>query len=102
MSEYLLEVYLSRASAGSLRPSPEDVCKAADHLSREGKHIHLLQTVFIPDDEMCLYLFQAQSAEVVVEVAGRCGLRFERLVEAESAWTAATPARHLARPKENQ
>ncbi len=91
MSEFLLEVYLSRASAGCLTPSPDDVCRAADHLSREGKYIRFLQSVFIPDDEMCLYLFQAQSAEVVVEVAARCGLRFERLVEAVSAWTATTP-----------
>jgi hypothetical protein len=87
VSQFLVEVYLSQLSAGIGSPGPDDVSWAADHLTRQGSPVRLLCSVFVPEDETGLYLFEAQSPEVVVEVAARCGLRFERIVEARSAWT---------------
>jgi hypothetical protein len=87
VSEYLVEVYLSPAAAPGSMPRPEDVSTAADQLTREGQRVQLLQSVFVPQDETCFFLFEAQSRDVVVEAARRCDLRFERLVEAVSDWT---------------
>jgi hypothetical protein len=91
VSEFLVEVYLSRAAVDHSMPRPEDVSRAADQLSREGRGVQLLQTVFVPEDEICLLLFEAQSGDAVVETARRCGLRFERLVEAVSDRRLITP-----------
>ena len=87
MSEFLVEVYLSPTAAAGSIPRPEDVSRAADQLTEEGQRVQLLQSVFVPQDETCFFLFEAQSKDVVVEAARRCGLRFERLVEAVSNWT---------------
>lgn len=87
MSGYLVEVYQSRSPANAASPSPADVAHAADQLTHEGKPVRLLQSLFVPEDETCFFLFDAQSSEAVVEAASRSGLRFERLVRAEDAWT---------------
>ena len=68
-------------------PRPEDVSRAADQLTREGQQVRLLQSLFVPQDETCFLLFEAQSKDAVAEAARRCGLRFERLVEAVSNWS---------------
>jgi hypothetical protein len=87
VSEFLVEVYLSLAAAAGSMPRPEDVSRAADQLTREGQQVRLLQSLFVPQDETCFLLFEAQSKDAVAEAARRCGLRFERLVEAVSNWT---------------
>ena len=86
VSEFLAEVYLSRSTAGAVQPRPDDISRAADQLSREGVQVELVRTVFAPEEETCFYLFQAQSSDAVVEAARRCGLQFDRLVEAVSEW----------------
>jgi hypothetical protein len=87
VSEFLVEAYLSRLAAPVANPRVEDVSRAADQLSHEGKPVELVQSMFVPEDETCYYLFRAQSSDAVAEAARRCGLRFERLVEAMSDWT---------------
>jgi hypothetical protein len=87
VSEFLVEVYLSLAAAAGSMPRPEDVSRAADQLTREGQQVRLLQSLFVPQDETCFLLFEAQSKDAVAEAARRCGLRFERLVEAVSNWS---------------
>lgn len=87
MSEFLVEVYLSKSMAAMATPRAEDVSRAADQLSREGTQVELLQLVFVPEEETCFYLFRAQSSHAVEEAGRRCGLRFERLVEAVSGST---------------
>ena len=88
VSEFLVEVCRSRASAGVLGPAPDDVSQAADRLSGERRRVRHVRFVFVPEDEPVRYLFAAQYGEVIVEVAAGCGLRFERLVDAVSAWSA--------------
>jgi len=82
VSEYLVEAYLSRAH--SVRPAARAVMSKADELTREGRRVHLLHSIFVPADEICFYLFEANSGEDVVEAATRSGLQVERLMDAES------------------
>jgi hypothetical protein len=88
VSEYLVEVYLPQTSDGIVSPGPAEVSQAADQVTTEGNRVRLLRSVLLPEDETGLYLFEAQSPELIVEVAARCGLRFERVVGAVSKWTA--------------
>ncbi len=73
-------------------PQCEDVSAAADELTREGTHVQLVQSILVPEDETCFYLFQAQTGDAVREVAARTGLRFERVVEAVAVKGAPTRA----------
>jgi hypothetical protein len=87
VSEFLVEAYLSESAAGVTAPSAEDVSRVADQLTREGIPVQLLRSVFVREDETCFYLFRAHSSDAVVEAAKRCGLLFERLVEATLDWS---------------
>ena len=97
MSEFLIERYLSRA-AHDTAPSPADLSGAAERLSAEGRPVELVHSVFVPADETWFHLFQADSDRDVLEVAARCGLHFERMVEVRSDWTAnAHPTRQRSK-----
>jgi hypothetical protein len=47
--------------------------------------VRFVRSVFIPEDEICLCVYQAASAEDVREVARRAGLQFERIAAAVTA-----------------
>jgi hypothetical protein len=82
MSEYVVELYLSREEADALGPTSERIRLAADELSREGTAVRYLRWIFVPQDETCLLLYEADSAEAVGEAARRAGVAFERITEA--------------------
>jgi Protein of unknown function (DUF4242) len=86
--EFLAEVYLSRAAGETTVPGPAEVATAADQLRAEGILVRLLRSIFVPEDETCFYLFQAQSSDAVREAATRADLRFDRVMSAISKWTA--------------
>ena len=74
MLEYLVEVYVSR-SAPPDTPGPEEVRRAADELTSDGTPVRLVGSIFVPDDETYLYLFEAGSSEDAREATTRSGLR---------------------------
>lgn len=47
--------------------------------------MRFVRSVFVPEDETCFYVYEADSAGTVREVARRAGLPIDRLVEACSA-----------------
>lgn len=84
MLEYLVEVYVSR-SAPPDTPGPEDVRRAADELTSGGTPVRLVGSVFVPDDETYLYLFEAGSREAANEATVRSGLRPARVLNVVSS-----------------
>lgn len=69
MAQYLLEVYLARSDAQGVAPSRSGA--PADPLAGQGAGISLLRAIYIPEDETCFYLYEADSADVVRESAKR-------------------------------
>jgi hypothetical protein len=88
--EFLAEVYVARSAVAAGGSNARDLAQAAGRLSRPGRTVRLTRCIFVPDDEIGLYLFQAQSADAVRDAAESCGLRFERVVEAVSAYQSET------------
>lgn len=84
MSEYLVEAYVPRSAAASALPSLQLVSGVAEQLTRGGRRVELLRSIFVPEDETCFYLFEGQSDEAVREAATRSGLQVERVMEAVS------------------
>jgi hypothetical protein len=82
MPSYLVESYVPRARADELRDAAEHARMAAAALAAEGRVVRYLRSTFLPLDEVCLYLLEAESAAVAGEAMERAGISFERVVEA--------------------
>lgn len=87
VSEFLVEAYVSGTEAPGSPPSAEALSRVAERLTLEGREVHLIRSIHVPEEETCFYLFRAGSSDVVREVADRSGLRFERVHEAVSTWS---------------
>lgn len=82
MPEFLVELYVPRTDAASMRRGAERARQAAEEMSSQGTVIRYLRSILVPDDETCFHLYKASSVEAVREVGSRAGLRFERISEA--------------------
>ena len=79
MTEYLLELYVARADAVAIDQDTERARLAAEEHTREGTPVRYLRSIFVPDDETCLCLYDAVSMEAVREMSARAGLELERI-----------------------
>lgn len=89
MPEFLAEAYVARSAVAAGGSEARDIAQAAGLMTRQGRTVRLTGCIFVPEDEIGLYLFQAQSADAVRDAAASCGVRFERVVEAVSGWQSA-------------
>jgi hypothetical protein len=82
MPSYLIESYQPRSRAGELADAIGRARLAASAMAAEGTPVRHLRSAFLPDDELCLHLFEAASAELACEAGRRAGLAVDRLVDA--------------------
>jgi hypothetical protein len=82
MPNYVVELYRSRSDSDSLRAAADRLAAGARNASRQGS-VRYLHTIFLPEDETCLHLFEADSEADVRAVARRAGLDVDRVVQAE-------------------
>lgn len=82
MAEFLLELYVSSFDGDLVGRGIERASEEAERLSREGRPVRLLRSIFVPEDETCFHLYEADSAEDVREAARRADLPFERVAKA--------------------
>jgi len=78
MTEFLGELYVPRGHGVAVEDDEVRVRAAAAELTREGRPVRFLRTIFVPEDETCFYLFEASSAGSVREVGARAALLFEQ------------------------
>ena len=69
MSEFLLEFYLPRGNERGAAADSESARMAAETLARSGREIRFCRLIFLPDEETCFVLFEADSAELVRDAA---------------------------------
>jgi hypothetical protein len=81
MPEFLLELYVSREAATAASLGAERARSAAEELTRAGTRVRCLRSIFVPEDETCFLLYEADSIGLVQEAARRACLPFERVVE---------------------
>jgi hypothetical protein len=82
MQSYLAEAYLARPRASELRAHERRARAAAKELTDQGIPVRFLRSIFVPADEVCLYVFEAVSPEAVGTACELAALRFQRVVEA--------------------
>jgi hypothetical protein len=79
---FLVESYLSAASAEDRAEIAARTRAAAAELALEGASLRYVEAIFVPEDEMCLLVYEADSAELVREAGRRAGIPCERVLEA--------------------
>ena len=58
---------------------------ASDELRDEGRDVRFLRSVFIPEDDACLHLYQAPSADEVRAAAIRADISFAAIAKSLGA-----------------
>lgn len=86
MPRFAVEAYATHL-VWSEREGFADRARAAVRETR----VRYLGSLFVPEDEICLHLFEGPSAASVGTVCTRAGFSFERIVET-LAWPASVDA----------
>ncbi|HEY1274946.1 MAG TPA: hypothetical protein VGF25_08545 [Thermoleophilaceae bacterium] len=81
MASFLIEFYLPRSRWGELGESATRVRRAAAALAVDGARVCDVQSTFLPGDELCLHLVEAESAQLVSEASRLAGIQVGRVVE---------------------
>ena len=85
MPSYLAEAFLPRGTAGDCRAQERATDSAAEALTRGGTPIRFGGSIYVPEDEICFFSFDAPSIGDVERIAELAGLRLLRVVEAISS-----------------
>lgn len=84
MDHYLVELYLPRRNEAALADAAMRASAACDALASEGRQVRYLGTMFVPQDEICFHIYEAQTADAVGEASLRAQIAYERIVRAVS------------------
>lgn len=79
MPEYLLEFYARHDDARAATDDGESARAAAEELTRRGTPVHYQRLIFVPTEETCFVLFEAESAEAVRAAATLAALPCGRI-----------------------
>jgi hypothetical protein len=82
VAEFLVELYVPRSAGAAVERGAERARLAAEELSREGTPVRYQRSIFVPEDETCFLLFEAETIEAVREAARRAELPYERVAQA--------------------
>ena len=82
MPSYLVESYLPHGRSEELEAAAARARSAARAVSAEGGRVRYLRSALLPGDELCLHLFEADSAALVSEAIEIAAIAAERVVEA--------------------
>ena len=69
MTEFLVELYVSGTDPTAVATTAQRAQHAAVELTAAGIPVHFVRSIFVPADETCLFLFEAESIEAVRDAA---------------------------------
>jgi hypothetical protein len=96
---YLVESYLPPPSPDALERLEARAIAAANGLAQAGGQLRYIEAIVVPEDEMCLFVYEAGSAELAREASARAGIRCERIVEASVSSGGASRAHEEGDPR---
>ena len=82
MPSYLVETYLPRSQAGERAARERRARTAAEELTKRDTRVRFDRSIHVPEDEICLFLFDAPSGREAALAAQCAGLEPIRVVEA--------------------
>ena len=85
MPSYLVETYLARGRAGEQAARERRARSAAEELTDGRTRVRFDRSLYVPEDEICFFVFDAPSGRDAALVAERAELDPIRVVEAVSS-----------------
>jgi hypothetical protein len=82
---YLVETYLARGRAGERAARDRRARSAAEELTKGTSRVRFDRSIYVPEDEICFFVFDGPSSRDVALVAQRAELEPTRVVEALSS-----------------
>jgi hypothetical protein len=82
---YLVETYLARGRAGERAARERRARSAAEELTDGRTRVRFDRSIYVPEDEICFFLFDAPSGRDAALVAERAELDSIRVVEVVSS-----------------
>jgi Protein of unknown function (DUF4242) len=82
MAEFLLEIYVPRADHDAVTRGAQRARLAAQRHSGRGAAVRYVRSIFLPEEETWLVLYQAANADAVRAAARDADLHFERIIGA--------------------
>ena len=82
MPSYLIESYLPRSRAGELSAAVSRLRRATESRAAAGAAVRHIRSTFVPSDELCLHLFEAEDEATVGEASRRAAIEPARVVQA--------------------
>jgi hypothetical protein len=80
MTRYLVEAY----TPATIRIAELEARarRTADRLSKNGTRVRYVRAIYVPEDELCMHLVDAASADEADDLIRRAGISPDRIVEA--------------------
>ena len=85
MPSYLVETYLARGSAGERTARERRARSAAQELTQARRRVSFEQSIHVPEDELCFFVFEAPSSRKAALAAQLARLDPIRVIEAVSS-----------------
>ena len=85
MPSYLVETYLARGHAGERVAREQRARTAAEELTQGRANVRFERSIYVPEDEICFFVFDAPSGREAALAADRAALDPIRVVEALSS-----------------
>jgi Protein of unknown function (DUF4242) len=82
VARYLIELEHPAAGWSELQALAARARTAAEELRAAGVPVRFLRSIFVPEDDACLLLFEAPSAEAAGQAGRRAALEVERVTAA--------------------
>jgi hypothetical protein len=82
---YLVETYLARGRAGERAARERRARSAAEELTKGTSRVRFERSIYVPEDEICFFVFDAPSGRDAVLAAARAELDSIRVVEVVSS-----------------
>lgn len=95
LTQFLVEVFVPRTDALRANRLALDAEAVVQRMHWEGIPIRFMRSIFVPDEETCFMLYEANTPDDVVEAAVRAGIGLERKPVSVVEWhveDATTPA----------
>lgn len=83
MPNFVVERYRPSSDPDGLSAVADRLTAGARQVSADGVSVRYVDTIFLPGDETCLHLFEADSEADVRAVARQAGIDIDRIVPAE-------------------
>jgi hypothetical protein len=85
MPSFLVETYLARGDAGERAARERRARSAARELAGERTDVRFERSIYVPEDEICFFVFDALTSRDAALIAQRARLDPIRVVAAESS-----------------